>query len=500
MSEKSVDSEGTGIYEELRPLFFPRSVAVVGVSQDLWKPGSSMLRALQRFGFPGALYPVGGRGGELLGLQVRRSVGEIDDEIELAFLFVPATVLPAVVRECKQKGVRGIIAFTSGFSETGTEEGRALEAELVKEFDGSFRMIGPNCLGVYSPAGGVTQHPGEGYPRKSGEVAFIAQSGGLSEDFARSSPNFGFYASKVISYGNACDLNEADLLEYMEADPDTGLIGMYIEGPRDGRKLARILRRTAAKKPVVVWKGGLTPQGASAASSHTGSLAGSIEVWEAVLRQAGVVQVGGLEELLDTLAAFHFLPRHTDLRVGYVCAGGGTSVAASDASYRAGLTLPHMTAPVHDTIASLLPPVGASASNPVDVLAPFPSPTVLKGILEAMAGSGEVGAIVIDRIVMSTELRRLMKYADQTATEDEEWLSEVPITIQKDFGIPVVVVLREHLDPDGDVAVEGERIRLRRYYQEHDIAVYPTADRAFRALGHVVGYYRQVERRAGETA
>jgi acyl-CoA synthetase (NDP forming) len=493
MSQESRCAAEPGIYEELRPLFYPSSVAVVGVSQEPWKPGTSMLNALLRFGFAGRLYPVGSRGGELMGLEVHQSVSTLPQAVDLAFLFVPAPAVPTVVRECRDKGVRAIVAFTSGFSETGTAEGRALEAELVKEFDGTFRMVGPNCLGLYCPAGGVTQHPGEGYSRVSGDVAFIAQSGGLSEEFARSAPNYGFYASKVISYGNACDLNEADLLEYMEADPDTSIIGMYVEGARDGRKLLRVLGRTTTKKPVVVWKGGVTPQGAAAAGSHTGSLAGSLEVWEAVLRQSGAVQVDSMEELLDTLEAFHFLVGHDDPRMGYVCAGGGSSVAAGDASYRAGVTLPPMSPETRGKIASLLPPVGSSASNPVDVLAPFPSPTVLRGILETMARSGEVGAIVLDKIIMSTELRRLMHYADQSPTEDEPWLSEIPIDIRRSQDMPVVVVLRENLDPTGDLAVEAERLRLRRYYLENGIAVYPTADRAFRALGHVIGHYRRGE-------
>jgi acyl-CoA synthetase (NDP forming) len=425
MSKETGPAAELGIYDELRPLFYPDSVAVVGVSQDAWKPGSSMLRALLRFGFPGRLYPVSNRGGVLMGLDVYQSIASLPEAVDLAFLFVPAPALPSVVRECREKGVKAIVAFTGGFSEMGTEAGKALE------FDGSFRMVGPNCLGLYCPAGGVTQHPGGGYSRESGEVSFIAQSGGLSEDFARAAPNFGFYASKVISYGNACDLNEADLLEYMGADPDTGIIGMYIEGPRNGRKFAEVLRRVGARKPVVVWKGGLTPQGATAASSHTGSLAGSLEVWGAVLRQSGAVQVSSMEELLDTLEAFHFLPGHADLRVGYVCAGGGNSVAAGDASYQAGLALPHMSPETRDKIASFLPPVGSSSTNPVDVLAPMPSAPALKGVLEAMAGSGEVGVIIVDKIVLSKELRRLMNYADQTPTEDEPWLSEIPVDVQR---------------------------------------------------------------------
>lgn len=479
------------IYEQLRPLFFARSIAVVGVSRDLWKTGTTMLRSLQRFGFAGPLYPIGRGGGQLLGLDVYQSVLDVPGPVDLACLFIPAVAMVGTLRECRQKGVRAVIAFTSGLSETGTEEGIALEAEIAAELDGTFRLVGPNCLGIYCPAGKVTQHPGEGYARQSGEVAFIAQSGGLSEDFARAAPNFGFYVSKLVSYGNAVDVNEADLLEYMEADPDTSIIGMYIEGPRNGRKFAEVLRRVAPEKPVVIWKSGVTPQGAQAASSHTGSLSGNLEVWRALLHQAGAVQVESQEEQLDALSAFHFLPPHADLRVGYVCAGGGNSVAAADASYRAGLTLPHMTPPVRDAIAALLPPVGSTATNPVDVLAPCPTAPVVRGVMEVMAGSGEVGAIILDKIVMSSELRRLENYAEQLEREDEPWLSDIPIKIREKFGLPVIVVLRENLDPMRGADIEAERLRLRRYYQDNGVAVYPTAERAFRALGHVVRYYRR---------
>jgi acyl-CoA synthetase (NDP forming) len=365
-----------------------------------------------------------------------------------------------------------------------------LEQELAKEFDGTFRMIGPNCLGVYSPGGGVTQHPGEGYSREAGDVAFVAQSGGISEDFCRAAPNFGFHCSKVVSYGNACDVNEADLLEYMGEDPATKVVGLYVEGARDGRRFARVLREVAPRKPVVVWKGGVTPLGAEAAGSHTGSLAGRAEIWGALLRQSGAVQVGGFEELLDTLAAFHFLPDLDDPRIGYVGAGGGNSVAAGDASYEAGLPLPRMSPQTQREMAAFVPPVGASVVNPVDMLAPMPSAPELSGVLAAMAGSGEVGTIIVDRIVLSRELRRLMNYSSQTRGEDEPWLEDVPLQIRRETGVRVVVVLRQYLDPNLDVAVEAERLRLRDHYQRQGLAVFPTAERAFRALGHVIRHYR----------
>ena len=397
------------------------------------------------------------------------------------------------LRDCRNKGVRAAVAFTGGLSETGTETGRQLEAEIAAEVGGTLRLVGPNCLGIYCPSGGVTQHPGATYPKKSGEVSFIAQSGGFTEDFARSAPNYGFYASKVLSYGNAVDLNESTLLEYMEVDPDTRIIGMYIEGARDGRRLLEVLRRVTPRKPVVIWKGGLTPKGAEAAGSHTGSLAGSQAVWQAALHQAGAIQVASQEEQFDVLSALHFLPGYRDDRVGYVCQGGGNSVAAGDASYLSGLTLPRMAGETAARIAAVLPPIGSSSTNPVDVQQPVPTAQVLREVLMAMASSGEVGAIILDKIVMSTRLRHLMGYDDQLPDKDEEWLSDVPIQVMKETGVPIAVVLRENLDPSLGSDIETERLRLRHYYHENGIAVYSTTERAFRALGHVVRHYRRVE-------
>jgi len=490
MTEVPQGETAPSIVEQLRPLFFPRSVAVVGVSKDPWKPGAVMLRTLKRFGFPGVVYVVSSRGGELQGMPVYQTVSALPEAVDLAFLYMPARAIPAAVRECRDKGVRSVVVFAAGFGETGTPEGRALEAQLAAECDGSFRMLGPNCLGLYSPAGGITQHCGTDYAHEAGDVAFIAQSGVLSQDFACAMPSHGFRASRVVSYGNAVDLNEADLLEYLGADPETRIVGIYMEGPRDGRAFCQVLRRVAPTKPVIVWKGGLTPKGSKAAASHTGSLAGSLEVWKAMLDQAGAVRVASLEEMLDAITAFHFLEGYDDPRVGYVCSGGGYSVGAADASYAAGLLLPAMSPATEAAIAAALSPVGTSAKNPIDVFTPFAPSEELKGSLEALAGSGEVGCIVIDHIALSTESRRLLRFTEYLEKEDEPWLPELPVRIQRDYGLPVVVVLREEWDPRQSLAFEAERSRLRRYYEENGVAVFSTSDRAFRALGQVVAHYR----------
>lgn len=483
--------EWSSILERFQPLLAPSSIAVVGVSQDIWKPGSETVCSLQGFGYPGVIYAVGRSGGEVLGLPVYRSIADLPEAADLALLFGPAPAVPSAVRDCRIRGVKSLIAFGAGFGETGTAAGQRLHAELAAECDGSFRMVGPNCMGVYCPAGGVTQHGGIGYPRSPGEVAFVAQSGVLTHAVISAAPNYGFSLSKVVSYGNAIDVNEADLLEYLGADPDTRIIGMYIEGTHDGAIFSQLLRRIAPKKPVVVWKGGHTPTGARrAASTHTGSLAGSIEVWRAMLNQAGAMPVASLEEMLDLFAALHFFEGHQDTRVGYICSGGGNSVAASDASHMSGLTLPHMSAESQARIASFLLPVGTSASNPVDVFSPFPSSETLRGIMETMAISGEVGAMVVDYIAMSTEVRRLLHFSKQMADDEDPLLPELPVQIRKQHGIPVIVILRDDWDPAGSLGFVAERLRLRRYYQENGVAVYPTAERAFKALGLVARYYQ----------
>jgi acyl-CoA synthetase (NDP forming) len=177
--------------------------------------------------------------------------------------------------------------------------------------------------------------------------------------------------------------------------------------------------------------------------------------------------------------------------MGYVGAGGGNTVVAGDASYRFGLPLPRFSPQTQAKIAAFLPPVGSNPSNPIDSLAPMPTAQELKGMLEAIAESGEVGTIMVDRIVLSKELRRLMHFDAQAPVEDEPWLSDVPIEIRQKSGVAVVVVLREYLDPNGNTALEMERLRLRDYYQQHGIPVYPTAERAFRALGHVIAHNRR---------
>ncbi len=479
------------IVVEMKPFFYPRAAAVVGVSRDPSKFGSAFFLALRNFGSDLLLYPVSSKMTEFMGSTVYPSIGALPEGVDLAILCLPAPLVCESISQCKQKGIPAVVVPSGGFREIGTEQGKRLEAELSGLIGSDIRVIGPNCFGVYSPGGQLTILPGAEYPRTAGAVGFFAQSGGMTEDFCSLSRDYGFSISQAVSYGNACDVNEVDLAEYFLADERTAIAAAYLEGAKDGKTFFNVVRRLAASKPTIILKGGLTPTGAKAAASHTGSLAGNDAAWSAFFKQTGAAQVFAIEELLDTIAAFHHLPLMRDDRVAVVCGGGGVGVTASDACFRAGLRMAEFDEQTRERLASILPPTGASPHNPVDCDNPFPRPAILKEILEALAASGSAGSIIIDKIAMSVRMRQLLGYDAQMGWVDEAWLEELPVLISNRFGLPVIVVQREGGEPLEALSCEAERRRLRRYYQDNGVPVYPSVQRALNALGKVVAYGRR---------
>ena len=261
---------------------------------------------------------------------------DIPDTVDFVISVVPAREVTKMIEDASVKGVKGIHLFTARFTETGRPQAAALEQEilkLVKRY--GIRLIGPNCMGVYYPAEGITFM--DEFPKKSGPVALISQSGNVVGDIVNKAVRRGVFFSKGISYGNAIDLNECDYLEYFAQDPETKIVIMYIEGAKDGKRFFDILRRTTPTKPVVIIKGGKGRAGARATASHTASLAGSFQVWEAMVAQAGAISVDSLDELIDLAVSFRFLPPIRSKRVGVAGGAGGASVLAADECDRAGL-------------------------------------------------------------------------------------------------------------------------------------------------------------------
>lgn len=289
------------ILRAFEPLFYPKSLAVIGASSDMTKFGNIILSALIEIGFEGKIYPVNTEGGEINGLKAYRSLWEVPGEVDFAVLTIPAPAVKSSLEECRRKGVKGVEILTSGFGETGTPEGRQLEEEVAGYARGGIRILGPNCFGVYCPESGLTILPGQNFSRQTGPIGFLSQSGGLCADLGQIAKGLGMGFSKMVSYGNGCDLAACDLLEYFFADPKTKIIAGYLEGVEEGPRFLQILKNNRGRKPVILWKAGLTGTGSRAVMSHTGSLSGAAEVWNSVLKQAGVVQVRSAEEMIDAI-------------------------------------------------------------------------------------------------------------------------------------------------------------------------------------------------------
>jgi len=322
---------------------------------------------LQHFGYDGKIYPVNPRAKEISGLTAYPTVRDIPGEVDYAIFNIPARLAPRVMQDCAVKHVKVAHIYTAGFSETGKEEGKALQEQVVSEARaGGVRVIGPNCMGIYYPAAGLTFNPA--FSREPGNVAFISQTGAGATRFVSLANSRGIHFSKVVSYGNAVDLDISDFLEYLIDDAETEIVTCYIEGVRDGRRFIEMVRKCMAVKPVIIMKAGLTESGAGAAASHTSSLAGSKTTWDAFFRQTGAIRVDTLEEIADLVPALQYLKTPNGRRVGIVGRGGGIGVIATDTCDNAGLKVPSFHPETRNRLEEVIPEAGAGARNPVDVI------------------------------------------------------------------------------------------------------------------------------------
>jgi acyl-CoA synthetase (NDP forming) len=322
----------------LEYLFHPKTIAVVGASSDPSNYfGYVYMAALSQFGEN--LYPVNPRRTEIHGLKAYPTLRDIPVPIDYVVCSIPAAQVPELIEESSAKGARVVQISSAGFSEAGDEQGARLEKELVETARRvGIRIIGPNCMGIYCPSAGLSYN--STFSKESGAVGYLSQSGGQTTYMVNHGTFRGIRFSKAISYGNACDLNESDFLDYFADDLETKVISSYIEGTTDGQRLLKALEKASRVKPVIVCKGGQTDAGTRAVAGHTGALAGSKQTWEAAFRQSGVIQVSSIEEMADVLLAFLRLRTPAGRRVGIVGVGGGASVQAADECEKAGLVVP----------------------------------------------------------------------------------------------------------------------------------------------------------------
>jgi acyl-CoA synthetase (NDP forming) len=346
----------------------PRSVAVIGASTNSdreWKVG--WVGRLVRFGYEGNIYPINPKATEILGYKAYPSITAVPDPIDYAIVAVPRERVPALLRECVAKRVKVVHVFSAGFAETGTDEGRALQAELADALHGGeTRLIGPNCMGVYSPYGKLTFDVR--FPQDPGSIAFISQTGVGGRRLMNLATSRGLRFSSAVSYGNALDLSTNDFLEYAVHDRATRYLLLYIEGLKDGRRLFDLLRKVTLEKPVVLLKAGLSESGAGAVASHTASLVGSRQVWHALFRQTGAIPVETLEEAVEQLIAVRTVKPIGGRRVGLVGRGGGLGVVATDVCEREGLKVPALTAETQAELKKIaMADAGSMVRNPVEI-------------------------------------------------------------------------------------------------------------------------------------
>jgi acyl-CoA synthetase (NDP forming) len=464
----------------LDAIFRPRSVAVIGASP--WQfgaggAGAMFLHSLKEMGCP-AIYPVNPKHEEIEGFRCYASLAHIVGPVDHVISALPARAVPGIVGDCIAKGVRTLHLFTAGFKETGDEAMADAEAEIVAEATrAGIRVLGPNCMGLYVPSTGLSFI--RGFPTEHGPVAMLSQSGTNAGEFVRGASRRGIRFSKVISYGNASDIDESELLEYLAEDPESEIVTCYIEGVKDGRRFFKALKRAAAVKPVLVLKGGRTQSGQRATMSHTGSLAGSAEVFAALCRQAGSLQVRNLDEMIDLAVAFRFGGAVNGRRVALVVGGGGMSVAAADDIDDAGLLCPALPEKTQRQLQEFIPAAGSSVRNPIDAFVSFDP--IRLGDTVRIAGEAEN----IDAVMVQMDFTSPGFAMSPAAAEPEKAIAalvDAIVDAGTASGKPPIIVSPEKLDVDS--------VRHTPIFQEKcwlaGMPVYPTAGRAAAATSRLL--------------
>lgn len=371
---------------DLTRLFRPRSVAIAGASSNVDSPGHDYLRALQLFGFAGPIYPINPRGGEIGGLPAYASLLDVPGDVDLVISCVPSGAVMDLVGQCAEKRVPFLHLFTARFSETGDDEAANLETAILERARaGGVNILGPNGMGLYHPDAGLAFRPD--LPIAPGNVAFLSQSGNNAVEIIVRGAARGLGFGKVANYGNGRDLTPGELLRYLADDPETAVIGAYVEGVPDGRGFFEALKAAAAQKPVVIHKAGRTNAGARSAASHTAALAGQAEIWSAALRQAGAIEARSLEGLLDLLVAAALLPKPRGRRIAAVGGGGGRSVQSADACEENGFEVVPLPDDVLEAVRKRAPGLADWIGNPVDQSILAGSGLSSNGLLELMLAS-----------------------------------------------------------------------------------------------------------------
>jgi acetyl coenzyme A synthetase (ADP forming)-like protein len=376
-----------------KDFFTPRSLAVIGASSSPKKIGHVLVKNILDSGYEGKVYPVNPREGEVLSLPCYKRVTDIQEAVDMALLVVTRQRVLAVINDCVEKGIKRVVIISAGFKEMG-EQGHKLEKELLKiARQHGVRVLGPNCLGFINNSLPLNATFASGII-SGGNIALVAQSGAMRQSFWDWSQESGVGLSKFVSLGNEADITETDVIEMLKGDDQTKVITAYLEGIADGDRFRNVASSLTMVKPLVVVKAGSTRGGSRATISHTGSIAGADEIYDAVLKQTGVIRAQSVEQLFDFALGLSCQPLLRGGRLAVVTNAGGPGVIASDAIQRSGLELAHLTENTISLLRGELP-LFASLTNPVDLTGAASADNYEKVLRTVLADPNVDGALVI---------------------------------------------------------------------------------------------------------
>ncbi len=461
-------------------VFHPRSIAIAGVSakEGGGFGGGGFVSSLQEIGFNGPIYLIHPTAPAIRGIKCYPSLMDIPDDVDYVISSVNARHVPALLEDCIARKVKVLHLFTAGFTETGDAERAKMEQAVVaRAREAGIRLIGPNCMGLYVPESRLAMMNGQ--VAESGPVGMVSQSGMNAGEFVRYALPRGLRFSKVISFGNGADLKAADFFDYLTDDPATEIIVAYLEGIQDGPRLAQAIRRAGAAKPLAILKSGRTEAGSRAANSHTASLAGSLQVFDGLCRQAGAIRVESLEALIDVAVAFRFVKRLAGPNIVVVGGGGGASVLAADDLAAAGLSVPPLLPETQAELARVTHEAGTSIRNPIDTTSLWEEQGFESTLMPAAAAPN------IDAVLYHTGFGGGMNRRGDVRSRLRSQ-AEGLARVQERSGKPMIIAIRPSSDPDGfDHTLEFEDLCWR-----NGLAVFPGIKQAGDALGRLIEWQR----------
>ena len=455
--EKFTDEQ---ILAAMNRIMKPAAVAVIGASAETGKIGNSVMRNLVNGGYAGEIYPVNPKADEILDRKVFRSITDVPGPVDVAIFAVPAKFVPQALEEAGRKGVAGAILIPSGFGETGNQELQDEVLAIARKH--GVRILGPNIYGYYYTPESLSATFCTPYDVRGG-VALSSQSGGIGMAILGFSRSTKMGVSSIVGVGNKADIDEDDLLTFFEHDDNTNLIAMHLEDLKDGRAFVAAAKRVSKRKPVIVLKAGRTEQGAKAASSHTGALAGNDRIYDDILRSSGVIRAPGLNDMLEYARGLPLMPTPAGENVVIITGAGGSGVLLSDACVDNGLSLMSIPPDLDAAFRTFIPPFGA-AGNPVDITGGEP-PSTYRNTIALGLSDERIHALILG--YWHTIVTPPMVFAKLVAEVVQEFRA-------KGIAKPIVASL------SGDVEVE----EASDYLYQHGVIAYPyTTEKPVAVLG-----------------